>query len=45
MNEQPAESSEKEIEDLEVTDEQAAEQVKGGGTITVRKAGEKPVEY
>ena len=28
--EQPAESSENKIEDLEVTDEKAAEQVKGG---------------
>ena len=45
MDKQPSEPSEKEIEDLEITDEEAAEQVKGG-TITVRKAGEKPpVEY
>ena len=46
MNEQPTEPSENKsaIEDLPVTNMEEAEQVKGGGTITVRKSGYDPQE-
>ena len=42
MNEQPTESSENKIEDLEITGEEAAEQVAGGNDR--RKAALDPIQ-